>query len=166
MDHAGVRERNQVHGGAGSGGLIHFHGGNPDVHGGQGHRIGTQPAAEIGHMLDPGGREPFCVPGGDVEAGCLLQPGGREDHLPGEFAEFGLGLGPQPGLGEDGGHQCGGVAGLPERLVEPERVVLPVGPQRRQQLPAFAGQERGDQVLQCVSHVIKPNRGALHPRCG
>ena len=117
--------------------------------------VGAEAAAQVRHMLDAGLREALRVPGRDGEPGGLLQARLGEDHLPGELAELGLGLGPQPGLGERGGDQFGGVAGLAERGIEPERLVLPVRSQRRQQLPAFGIQQRGDLVLRCVSHGIK-----------
>ena len=78
----------------------------------------AEPAAEVGHVADAGLREPFGVPGGNVEPGGLFQPGLREEHAPGEFAELGFGLGAEPGLGEDRGDQGGGVAGLAERVIE------------------------------------------------
>ena len=100
----------------------------------------------------PGLREALRVPGRHGEPGGLLQAGLGEDHLPGELAELGLGLGPQPGLGEHGRDQFGGVAGLAQGRVEAEGLVLAVRAQRRQQLPALGGEERGDLVLRCVSH--------------
>ena len=157
MDHGGVPERDEVHRGAGGRGLVHFHRRDRDVQRGERHGIGAEAAAEVRHVADAGLREALRVPGRHGEPGGLLQARLGEDHLPGELAELGLGLGPQPRLGEDGGDQFGGVAGLPEGRIEPERLVLPVGAQRRQQLPAFGVQKRGDLVLRCVSHGIKPS---------
>ena len=106
-------------------------------------------------MADSGLREPLRVPGRHREPGGLLQAGLGEDHLPGELAEFRLGLGPQPGLGEHRRDQFGGVAGLAQRRGEAEGLVLAVRAQRRQQLPALGGEDRGDVFLRCVSHAIQ-----------
>ena len=53
-----------------------------------------------------------------------------EQHLAGELAELRLGAGAQPGLGQDGRDELGGVAGLAERGVELEGVPLVVGTER------------------------------------
>ena len=97
-----------------------------DVQRGERHGVGAEAAAKIRHVLHAGFREALRVPGRHGEPGGLLQARLGEDHLPGELAELGLGLGPQPRLGEHGGDELGGVAGLPEGGVEAERLVLPV----------------------------------------
>ena len=155
MDHGGIAERDQVHRGAGGRGLVHFHCGDHQVQGRQGHRIRSEPAAEIRDVADPGLREPLRVPCRHREPGGLLQAGFGKDHLPRELAELGLGLGPQPGLREDRRDHFGGVAGLAQRRGEAEGLVLTVRAQRRQQLPALGREDRGNMFLRCVSHAIQ-----------
>ena len=127
MDHGGVPERDEVHRGAGRRRLVAFHRRDLDVQRGERHGIPAEAAAKIRHVLHPGFCEALRVPGRHGEPGGLLQARLGEDHLPGELAKLGLGFGPQPRLGEGGGNEFGGVAGLPEGGVEPERLVLPVG---------------------------------------
>jgi hypothetical protein len=118
-----------VHRGAGRRRLVPFHRRDLDVEGGERHGIAAEAAAKVRHMLHAGFREALRMPGRHAKPGGLLQARLGENHLPGKLAEFGLGLGPQPRLCQDGGDEFGGVAGLPERGVESERVVLLVGAQ-------------------------------------
>jgi hypothetical protein len=117
----------QVDGGDGGGDLVALDRQDLAVEAGQRHRVGADPAAEVGDPLQPGRGEPLRVARGDREAGGLLQAGGREQHAVGERAELRVGRGAQPRLGQRGRDQRGRVALTAEPVAERHGRRLVVG---------------------------------------
>ena len=143
--------------GDGSGGLVELHGGDVEPGGGQGHGVGADPAAQIGHAAHAGLDVPAGVDGGDAQPGGLLEAVLGEEHVLCELAELGGRGGAQPGLGHGRGDQLGSepLGAQPRDLLQ--GLVLPVGTQRVEQVHALGGEQRGQGI-----GVSAGGRGLFH----
>lgn len=137
VDDFGVVPVAEVDGGGGCGEFVFVDGGDGEVEGCAGHGVGADAAAEVPDVGDLGVEEAVGVAGGDLEAGGLFEAVGGEEHGCGEGAEFGGGFVAESALGEGCGDEVGVVALVSEFLAEGEGLVVVVGWQAFEELPAF-----------------------------
>ncbi len=158
----GVGPVPQVDRGDGGGRLVDVDGQHLTVQAGEGHRVPSDAAPEVGDPLDTGGGEPLRVPRGDLQTGGLLQTVRREEHARCERAELRPRLRAQPRLGERGGHQPGVQAVGPQPLTEPLGDGLVVVGERLEELPPLGGHQRREAVG--VHLLIQPPTRTPHAR--
>ena len=70
----------------------------------------TSRRRQVGDAREAGVAKPRRVPARDSETGRLLEARAGEQHPRREVAELGVGAGAEARLGDDGGHEVGGVA--------------------------------------------------------
>jgi len=139
-------QRRGVRGGDPRGHRVGVHGVHENAVGSRRQGVGAQPAPQIGHGPDPGGREARRPALGHHRSRRLLEPGAGEEHPAGRRAELRGRAAAQIDLRQRGRGQLRSDAAGPQRRGRGERVAGRHLIGRGQRIHPFGGTQKGENI--------------------